>query len=240
MFYRIHFFKDLLTLISAFLALSSVTWAAGEQVQTVTTLLGEFTMKAQWTVDPDQGNDVLQSFVSFSPDARVFPHCDSLKMIQIAQLKTNDGSKFVWSGAQTNRNQMMTVADSSRKIVGGYYVDHDASRCKKSSPSCSPYFRDSWPNVEGSQNGYVQGPSKSQSVSLLDYPTGWDNFEQIQLETCVACEDHEQLFDCIRWGATWPTIQQGSQDVRVIFQSREAAAPSPTFIEALKIFHSFY
>jgi hypothetical protein len=119
MFYRIRFFNAIFTVLSALLVLSSVTWAADDQVQIVTTSLGKFTMKAQWTVDPDQGNDVLQSLVSFSPDARVFPHCESLKMIQTAQLKTTDGSNYVWSGGQVNRNQMMTVDDPEevRRVV---------------------------------------------------------------------------------------------------------------------------
>ncbi len=164
----------------------------------INTQNGDFTVAAFWSSDPEDGESVLEATVSFMPNNERFPACSSLKMIQTAHLTVADGSNYVWDGGEINRNLMETP--------GGVYIDHDASKCKKGA-ACSPYFRDSWANPEGSQNGYAQGAGRVASVSLRDYPVGWENFNRIALESCRRPEaDHhrghrESAFELFQTGA---------------------------------------
>ena len=204
----------------------------------------------KWSVDPGDPDHptILDAHISFLPN-QLLPLCQDLRMIQVAQVLANtiDGNgnqQYVWTDGQSDRNFMETNADPVRDIEPGYFIDHDASKCARGQ-SCSPYFRDSWPNSNASHDGYVKPakfysqPNLIRSTSVADYPVGWDAITQIRLETCVVCQDNGMIYQCVRWGGYRP--QWGPLPLKTqIFRPRAAHSPSATFLRALALFDNFY
>ncbi len=185
---------------------------------------GEFATEESWLIDPLTGEDVLRGRVSFTPSAEC-PACREIRMVQIARVEKKAGLDIDWGNGQESRNLMRTP--------DGYFVDHDALKCAPGK-TCSPYFRDSWPNPDESADG-GSAPPPGSPASLVDYPFGWTYFERISLETCARCVDTGKFLGCATWGGTWP--ETGDRTLR---ESAASAAPSPTFIDALRRFETFY
>ena len=183
-------------------------------------------------IDPETGEDVLRGRMSFAPGAAA-PACKSLRIVQAARVEVKLGRDLDWANGQENRNLIRTRQDDARGIAAGYFVDHDAIKCKAGAP-CSPYFRDSWPNPDESQDG-SSGPSGAKTASLVDYPFGWTYFERISLESCARCADTGEFLGCVVWGGTWPAT--GDRSLR---ETSAAESPSPTFLDALGRFEAFY
>ncbi|MFI5363556.1 MAG: hypothetical protein ACHQ49_16435 [Elusimicrobiota bacterium] len=193
---------------------------------------GTFTSEESWLTDPETGEDVLRGRMSFAPGAAC-PVCRQVRIVQIARVEVKPGRDIEWGSGQRNRDLIRSTQDDSRGIVAGYFVDHDASKCAKGA-ACSPYFRDSWPNPDESQDG-ASAASGAAPASLVDYPFGWQSFERISLEACARCVETGEFFGCVEWGASWPAI--GERALRV---PRAFEAPSATFREAQGLFDSFY
>lgn len=72
---------------------------------------------------------------------------------------------------------------------------------------------------------------------MFDAPFGWENFESIELEACVVCQNHDSLqaLVCGKWGGKWPLTED-----RSILPITMHEEPSPSFNEALKKFIDFY
>lgn len=193
---------------------------------------GIFTTEESWLTDPETGEDVLRGRMSFAPGAAC-PACRHLRIVQVARVEVKLGRDLDWGGGEANRNLIRTRQDDARGIVAGYFVDHDAFKCAPGAP-CSPYFRDSWPNPDESQDG-ASAPSGGTAASLVDYPFGWSSFERISLESCARCADTGEFLGCVEWGGSWPAV--GNRALRV---PRASEAPSATFLSALSLFDSFY
>jgi hypothetical protein len=193
---------------------------------------GTFASEESWLSDPTTGDDVLRGRMTFEP-GKSCPICRNLRIVQVARVEVKLGADLDWASGQQNRNLIRTRPDAARGVVAGYFIDHDAIKCSPGA-ACSPYFRDSWPNPDESQDG-SKSPQGDAPASLVDYPFGWQNFERISLESCVRCADTGEFLGCVNWGASWPSV--GDRALRV---PNASEAPSPTFLEALRLFDSFY
>jgi len=188
---------------------------------------GAWRVDARWSSDPEDGEDVLAGHLAFTPSAAA-PMCRSIRIIQVANMEVSPGKSYQWPAlsGETDRNLTRTPQ--------GYYVDHEAAKCLKGKP-CSPYYRDSWLLPDESHDGQ-NIPGHVVSASIADYPFGWGNFDQISLETCARCVDNGQFLGCATWGAFWPLIGNRPPP----FTPAAAAAPSASFMGALRLFASFY
>jgi|GEM_PF-631007 len=193
---------------------------------------GTMTVEESWTSDPTTGEDVLHGFVSFAPGPKA-PACRALRFVQAARVETAPGKDLDWAQGQQDRNLTRTSADAASGAAAGWFVDHDATRCRAGA-ACSPYYRDSWANPDESADG-ASAPPDARAASLADYPFGWDFFERISLEACARCVDTGVFLGCARWGAEWP-----STGARSLSAPSAAEAPSPTFAAALRLFDAFY
>lgn len=213
-------------------ALQAAPGAAAPQASAFEVPAGTMRVEESWLVDPVTQEDVLRGRVTFTP-GRSAPACRSVRFVQAARVETKLGQDLDWPSGEAPRNLMRTRPDAARGVVAGYFVDHDAYKCA-AGRACSPYFRDSWPNPDESADG-ANTPRPGRAASLVDYPFGWSMFERISLESCARCVDDGSYLGCARWGATWPEIGD-----RLLAQPSAAAAPSPTFLEALKLFGQYY
>jgi hypothetical protein len=187
--------------------------------------------QVSWVVDSDSGEDALRGFVEYTiqPDT---PVCQSIRLIQAARIETAPGINLNWQSGESNRNLIRTVADPSKAILAGFYIDHDAAACSPGK-ACSPYFRDSWANPAESHDG-KKTQNTSVNASMIDYPFGWSSFQTITLESCAQCVDNAQFLGCVQWGGDWPA--GGRSLLPVIYE----AQPSATFLSALELFKKFY
>jgi hypothetical protein len=194
---------------------------------------GMLAANVSWAVDDETVSDVLRGHIEYRPDARQRASCSSIRFIQVAKTTRNGGADYDWQGQEQRRNLLRTSSQTGAGIQGGYFVDHDASACAVTA-SCSPYFRDHWPNADESGDGF-QLQWGSAPASLVDYPFGWEILEQISLESCACCVDTGEFLGCAQWGARWP--EQGQRDITPI---RVRETPSRTFRAALRRFDEFY
>jgi hypothetical protein len=187
---------------------------------------GRFAIDLSWTNDPDTGEDALRGFIQYIPSAGQ-PACSRLTALQIARVKTESGDNLIWEAitGQSARNSIRTA--------DGFFVDHDALKCQPRH-SCSPYFRDSWPNASESSDGSISASGAISPASMIDYPYGWLDFASIELETCMVCATDSRVLDCVSWGARWGNTTPQT------FISPVVGPESATFKEALARFNSFY
>jgi hypothetical protein len=193
---------------------------------------GRMTVNEEWMIDPFTGEDVLHGRVSFEPGAAA-PACGTVRLVQVARVEVSPGRDLDWGTGESNRNLMRTAADPARGVSPGWFVDHDAFKCRPGAP-CSPYYRDSWANPDESADGASTAGEK-RAASLADYPFGWQSFMRIRLETCARCAATGEFLGCAGWGGTWP--ETGPRTLRA---TRAAETPSPTFRAALARFSAFY
>lgn len=146
--------------------------------------------------------DALRGIISFTPNHSA-PQCERITFIQTAKVLDNELNDYIWPNLEAPRNEIMTK--SSFGVNKGFFVDHLASECQKGK-SCSPYYRDYWPNEEdGSNDGYKNGEDISSAV-LVDYPYGWEEISSIKLEACAVCADNQFVYSCFNWGGSWPVV----------------------------------
>lgn len=194
---------------------------------------GSITVQVGWVIDPVTSLDALRGRIEFRPDPNRGSSCSSIRFIQVAKVEQSGGRDLNWSMGEANRNLIRTASGRHTGIEGGYFVDHEAFRCMKGQP-CSPYFRDSWPNPDESQDGFQLGIATA-PASLVDYPFGWDSIEQITVESCARCLDTGSFLGCAKWGGRWPA--RGPRDILAI---KVHEVPSLTFLAALRRFEVFY
>lgn len=198
---------------------------------------GKFSLDTRWTKIQQTADetDVLAGRVTFLPKQfSTQQSCGAISFIQIARVLDNRGEDFEWPLGQDARNYMRTTMQGT-KISAGYFIDHDASVCKESQPSCSPFFRDSWPNSEdGSQDGSID-ERRSRAAVLVDYPFGWEVISSIALEACAVCRESGEYLGCATWGGTWPPVGE-----RFVHTPQFSERPSATFSNALARFKKYY
>ena len=180
--------------------------------------------------------DVLYGRVSFQPNELLQAEsCGDVSFIQIAKILDNSGKDYQWPAGQNTRNILKTKKITSAGVNAGWFVDHDDLRCKASAQTCSPYFRDSWPNEEeGSRDGKFINGSYSDAV-LIDFPFGWEVISSATLEACAVCRKSEELLGCVSWGGTWPTTGD-----RALHDNSAGTHQSATFTSALRLFNQHY
>ncbi|MHB2026470.1 MAG: hypothetical protein ACYCPQ_07510 [Elusimicrobiota bacterium] len=179
-----------------------------------------------WDFDPTTTEDVLAGHLAFYPNPARAPICESIRIIQAAQVEISPANQFQWEGAETDRNLTRTK--------DGFFIDHEAANCSEGAP-CSPYYRDSWSLPDESQDGYNL-PDKTAKSSIADYPFGWTMFNQIMLETCARCVDSGQFLGCVEWGAHWPRIGNRPPPFTPVASDN----PPIYFLNALRRFNAFY
>lgn len=193
---------------------------------------GSFRAEVAWSIDPGTQEDVVAGFIEFIPSDST-PACESLRFVQIAKVRVSSGEDYEWPLGEAPRNEMRTIEDDERGILGGFYVDHSAFLCRDES-ECSPYFRDHFPNPEYSRDG-THTDGRSEPASLMDFPFGWSTIADITLEACARCVDTGEFLGCVDWGAYWPLIEP-----RGLLPIRHHPEPSPTFWDALERFERYY
>jgi len=114
--------------------------------------------------------------VKFTPNASA-PNSKNIRLVQIVRTTDTTGAKvkdYTWTGAEADRNKMMTTRNNEKNIAPGFFVDHLAAaaspRTKKSDATVSPYYRDYAPNVGVSQDGHKKSKADIQHASLWDGP----------------------------------------------------------------------
>lgn len=231
-------FNMLLTTLTSLL-LSTSAYSAPEinikkkiQIKSNTSS-GKWDVDLAWVGIQDlEYTEALRGFVKFSPNTNSSP-CNRLSFIQIAQVLDNEENDYQWPLGESPRNLIKT--EDSFYIEPYYYIDHQAVKCNRLDRSCSPYFRDYWPNREdGSQDGSVSS-TESKPAILVDYPFGWELISSIKLEACAVCRDDSKILSCFQWGGSWKTI--GEPEFIVDGATEK---PTQTFEEALSNFRSFY
>lgn len=190
---------------------------------------GLFSADVSWTVNEFK-LDVLRGRIEFTPNDAVV--CPSIRGIQTARVEQAQNQDFHWSGNDAPRNEMKTKDREQR--TPGFFVDHDPALCKDGK-ACSPYYRDSWPNSDESADGFRAAGGSAQAASIIDYPYGWTQFEEISLETCMVCDETGQVFGCVDWGAIWPAVGE-----RRLHRPKFHEVPSATFWRALRNFQKYY
>lgn len=197
---------------------------------------GDFTLDVKWKKAQQTSDevDVLYGRVEFKPKSdSSAQQCKNISFIQTARVLDNAGKDYQWPLGQTARNLIMTKG-SRGGVSAGYFIDHDATRCAEES-TCSPFYRDSWPNTQdGSRDGMLT-TNHSSSAVLVDYPFGWEFISSISLEACAVCRDDMRIFGCAMWGGRWPIT--GGRSVDDLNASEK---PSGTFLDALRRFRKHY
>lgn len=217
-------------ILLSFFALATQSLSASADAAKFQQLDSHFSASVSWTSDPIDDMDLLHGVIQYRPDSQT-PSCGPIRMVQIARVQLEDGRDYEWTLGEANRNRIKTQASS--RLEPGYYIDHLASRCSPGK-SCSPYFRDSWPNPDESRDGFKTSRG-SQTASIADYPRGWDMFQSIRLEACAVCPVTNQSLGCVKWGAEWPSMGDRKISGPVVKKT-----PSATFKTALRNFHEFY
>jgi len=197
---------------------------------------GTFEVDTHWVTvqQTSSEEETLNGNIRFIPKP-IISNCSNLSFIQSVRIQNNAGGDYKWPVGQSARNAMRTKKNSSEGVAPGFFIDHDASRCEAKDTSCSPYYRDSWPNEnDGSQDGSVKN-GKVEDAFMVDYPYGWGIISQAHLEACAVCRESAEILGCVNWGGTWPTIGE-----RTLDKITASEKPSATFLRALKNFNLYY
>lgn len=197
---------------------------------------GTFQVEVRWKKAQQTSDeiDVLFGRVEFFPKKSAsFSSCKNVSFVQTARILDNNGADYSWPLGQTARNLIRTKANA-RGVVGGYFIDHDASKCIDTK-QCSPFFRDSWPNTQdGSRDGSLSSRG-AKPVVLVDYPYGWEFISSAKLEACAVCRTDARILGCATWGGEWPMTGE-----RFVFDIEAADSPSATFLDAVRRFKAHY
>jgi hypothetical protein len=181
----------------------------------------------------------MSGTIQFTPGARS-PDSKNIRLLQVVRDENLDtGKDYVWTGAEADRNKMMTTQSKSAGVTGGFFVDHSAAvaspRTAKADAAVSPYYRDYWPNASSSQDGSKQGKTV-QAASLWDYP-GSTQKRRFTFETAAKAVDTGYVYATLRWGFTISDPAKGTVDNE---HAKAYRGPSATFGAAVQAFNDFY
>lgn len=179
----------------------------------------------------------LSGTIRFRADEKA-PDTKSLRLLQV--VRTEDlttGKDVVWSGAEADRNKVMTSASPGGQP--GFFVDHSAAaanpRTSRGDPAVSPYYRDYWPNARSSQDGSKAG-KKVRDASLWDYPGSYRNV-RFSFETVAKATDTGHVYGTVAWGFT---IKDASKGLIVEERAVGRNVTLKTTDEAVRKFDEFY
>lgn len=146
--------------------------------------------------------------VKFTPNDKA-PNSDNIRLLQIVRvgdttgISTKAGNPWEYGGAEADRNKVRTSEDTSKGILGGFFIDHSAAianpRTKKSDAVVSPYYRDYWPNATASQDGHKKSKSDIKHASLWDRP-GHNAPVKYDFETSAKSTDTGTWYGSALWG----------------------------------------
>lgn len=190
--------------------------------------------------------------VKFTPNKHA-PNSNNIRLIQIVRTtdmtgrtSANAGDPVDWanvgSGAEADRNSVLTTRDRANNIAPGFFVDHEAAsaspRTKKSDAEVSPYYRDYWPNSANSQDGHKKSATDIQPASLWDGP--WFTIPvKFNFVTSAKATDTGRYYGTALWGFEIYNDAKGIPKIKNEYKSfREYRGQ--TFDAALEAFDNFY
>lgn len=166
------------------------------------------------------------------------PDSENIRLLQVVRVEDlNTGKEEIWTGAEADRNKMMTSTDSATDVQAGFFVDHLAKmaspRTAKTDATVSPYYRDYVPNF--SQDGSKRGSAISEA-SLWDSPAS-SGKRRYTFETAAKAADTGYVYATLNWGFTVNDPTKGTVSSEHALAEIE---PSATFDAALTAFNEFY
>jgi hypothetical protein len=169
---------------------------------------GDFTLDLKTESHPGAKNG-MSGTIKFKASEKA-PDSSRIRLLQVVRDQDlTTGKDYVWSGAEADRNKMMTTAAPG--VQPGFFVDHSAAaagpRTKKSDLAVSPYYRDYWPNPSSSQDGSKKGKNIKEA-SLWDYPGSGGN-RRFSFETVAKAADTGHVYGTVMWGFTISDASKG-------------------------------
>ena len=200
---------------------------------------GEFKMNLKTQKNAAPGNSGLMGTIAFHPSDTA-PDSKLIKLYQAVKLvQSSTGKDYKWTGADKARSDMQTVADPTRGITGGWWIDIVTSkvnkRTKKSDAEITPYYRDTQPNAGSSQDGSKAG-KVIQDASLWDFPQ-WNENSRFDFETVAKATDTGHVYGSVIWGFTISDASKG--EVTAEYASGRNVTLATTD-EALKNLDEYY
>ncbi|PTX61611.1 uncharacterized protein DUF4157 [Kordia periserrulae] len=180
--------------------------------------------------------------LKFTP-SKYSPTSNDIRLIQIVRtVDTATGSNYKWTGGESDRNNVMTTADSANNVAGGFFVDHKAAsvspRTSKSDATITPDYRSFWPNSGSSQNGHKKSTTDIQHASLWDAPGA--NFPiKFNFVTSAKAMDTGRYYGTVLWGFEIYNDKKGISKIKNEYH-RFREYRGQTFDAALQAFDDFY
>ena len=176
------------------------------------------------------------------------PNSNNIRLIQIVRvvdtsgISTTAGKPWDYAGgAEGDRDNVRTNADSKKNIAGGFFIDHSAAtanpRTKKSDAAVSPFYRDYWPNATESQDGYKKSKTDIQHASLWDSP-GHSAPVKYNFVTSAKAAGGGFWYGSALWGFEI-YLDKGIAKIKNEYKSFRNF-PGETTVAALKEFNEFY
>ena len=191
------------------------------------------------TVHPAGGKNGMRGSIKFRPKGAA-PDSTRIRLYQaVRDEDLGTGGEYVWTGGEAPRNLMQTVADPTRGIAGGWFIDHSAAaaakRTKLADPAVSSYYRDYWPNATQSQDGSKAGTTIS-DASLWDFPGSSGN-RRFSFETVAMATDTGHYYGSVFWTFTIRDASKGDVTAESAYGRNVTLA---TTDEALRRFNEYY
>ena len=191
------------------------------------------------TVHPAGGKNGMRGTIKFHPKDAA-PDSTSIRLYQaVRDEDLGTGGEYVWTGGEAPRNLMQTVADPTRGLDRGWFIDHSAAaaakRTKLSDPTVSSYYRDYWPNATQSQDGSKAGATIS-DASLWDFPGSSGN-RRFSFETVAMATDTGHYYGSVFWTFTIRDASKGTVTDESAYGRNVTLA---TTDEALRRFNEYY
>jgi hypothetical protein len=152
--------------------------------------------------------------IKFTADDTAAPDSTSIRLLQVAKvvnLKT--GKDHLYTGAEKNRNQVMTPSGIPG-VQEGFFVDvvhaNRSPRTNKTDPEVSPYYIDDYKALAKPYN--KDGSKKGKTVteaSLGDAPN-WNIDSQFSFETVAKASDTGHIYGTVMWGFTISDAAKGT------------------------------
>ena len=197
---------------------------------------GDFTLNLKTESHPGAKNG-MSGTIKFKANEKA-PDSTNIRLLQVVRDENlTTGKDYIWTGAEADRNKMMTTAAPG--VQPGFFVDHSAAaanpRTKKGDPSVSPYYRDYWPNAKNSQDGNKKGKTIKEA-SLWDYPGSSGN-RRFSFETVAKATDTGHVYGTVMWGFTISNAAKGK------VEKERAVGRNVTLLttdKAIEKFNEFY
>jgi hypothetical protein len=182
------------------------------------------------------GKSGMSGTITFWPNLTAH-ESSNIRLVQILKdVDLSTGTDYVWTGTDAPRNATETTADPGSMVTGGFGVDHDPSgvspRTARADPRVSPYYRDYWPNVADSHDGWKLGNNR-QSASLWDYPGSHGN-RKFQFETTARDAHGGHVYGTVKW--TFTITGGALSNEKVTYHD----SASSNYYAALRAFNTYY